>query len=72
MDARDVSSLHDSMRRYGIPGFLVPKDPQNPGGPWRVVDHDGAGPRQDITDNVLAAVDAAKHRRPERGFVITK
>ncbi|MDV5148562.1 hypothetical protein R1T08_31450 [Streptomyces sp. SBC-4] len=69
MDARDVSSLHDSMRQYGIPGVLTPEDPQNPAGPWRVFDH--AGPRRrDITDATLAAVAAAERRRSNRGFVI--
>ncbi|NML55648.1 hypothetical protein HHL19_36485 [Streptomyces sp. R302] len=71
MDAYDVAALYEAMRRYGIPGTLVPQDPKNPEGPWRVVDHDGDGPRQDITDDVLAAVDTAARRHPHRGFVIT-
>ncbi|MFE7947429.1 hypothetical protein [Streptomyces sp. NPDC057426] len=66
MDARDVSSLHDSMRRYGIPGVLEPENPEAPAGPWRVVDPVG----QDITEATLAAVAAASRRRPTRGFVI--
>ncbi|WP_318210841.1 MULTISPECIES: hypothetical protein [unclassified Streptomyces] len=67
MDASAVSSLHDSMRKYGIPGDLQPEDPKNPAGPWRVVDPAG----RDITDATLAAVAAAERRRPERGFIIT-
>lgn len=66
MDARDVSSLHDSMRRYGIPGTLEPETPGAPAGPWRVVDHTG----RDITDETLVAAAAAARRRPARGFVI--
>ncbi|MFJ8658472.1 hypothetical protein [Streptomyces sp. NPDC093795] len=66
MDARDVSSLHDSMRKYGISGHLKPEDPQNPAGPWWV-----AGPTgQDITEATVAAAAAAASRRPTRGFVI--
>ncbi|MFB7374189.1 hypothetical protein ACFC0D_30570 [Streptomyces sp. NPDC056222] len=65
MDARDVSELHDSMRRYGIPGGLEPVNPECPAGSWRVVDDAG----RDITDETLAAVAAAARRRPARGFV---
>ncbi|APE22167.1 MULTISPECIES: hypothetical protein [Streptomyces] len=67
MEASEVSALHNSMRKYGIPGDLKPEDPTNPTGPWRVVDSAG----QDVTDATLAAAAAAEHRRPERGFVIT-
>ncbi|MFF2774873.1 hypothetical protein ACFVU3_08180 [Streptomyces sp. NPDC058052] len=68
MDAHDVAALHEAMRRYGIPGTLVPQDPGNPEGRWRVVaDSDG---RRDVTDEVIAAVAAAKRRQPGRGFVI--
>ncbi|MET7758741.1 hypothetical protein ABZT27_29160 [Streptomyces sp. NPDC005389] len=66
MDASEVSSLHDVMRRYGIPGNLTPEDPQNQAGPWRVVDDAG----QDITEATLAAAAAAASRKPTRGFVI--
>ncbi|MGW4699854.1 hypothetical protein [Streptomyces sp. NPDC004285] len=69
MEARDVSALHDTMRRYGIPGILTPDNPQNPAGPWRVFDHDGPG-RRDITDTTLTAAEAVANRRPTRGFVI--
>ncbi|MCX5390439.1 hypothetical protein [Streptomyces sp. NBC_00094] len=67
MDAHEVSSLHDSMRRYGIPGVLEPVDPQNPAGAWRVVD---PVDRHDITDAVLARVAAVDRHRPTRGFII--
>ncbi|MGW4049822.1 hypothetical protein ACWENA_03250 [Streptomyces sp. NPDC004779] len=70
MDAHDVAPLHEAMRRYGIPGTLVPQNSENPDGPWRVIDDSGSGARHDVTDEVLAAVAAAKRRRPERGFVI--
>ncbi|MFE2561403.1 hypothetical protein ACFXGT_36435 [Streptomyces sp. NPDC059352] len=68
MDAGDVSSLHDSMRKYGIPGVLEPVDPQNHAGAWRVVD---PADQRDITDDVLARVATADRVRPTRGFVIT-
>ena len=51
MDAHDVKSLHDSMRKYGIPGVLEPVDPRNPSGAWRVVDTDT---QRDVTDAVPA------------------
>ncbi|MFD3998941.1 hypothetical protein [Streptomyces sp. NPDC058583] len=69
MDASAVSSLHNSMRKYGIPGVLEPVDPQNRAGDWRVVDSaDG----RDITHDVLARVAAADRHRPTRGFVIAE
>ncbi|MFE6379249.1 hypothetical protein [Streptomyces roseolus] len=70
MEAHEVAALHEAMRRYGIPGTLVPQDPGNPEGPWRVVEHGDNGHRQDVTDEALAAVAAARRRRPKRGFVI--
>ncbi|MEU4270961.1 hypothetical protein [Streptomyces sp. NPDC026092] len=70
MDAREVSALHESMRRYGIPGVLVPVDRRYPAGPWRVVDQAGPGEQRDITEETLAAVAAAAAYRPTRGFVI--
>ncbi|MFC9700944.1 hypothetical protein ACFTWD_09660 [Streptomyces sp. NPDC056943] len=66
MDASEVSSLHNAMRQYGIPGTLTPVDPQNRAGAWRVVDAAG----QDITEATLAAATKASRRRPQRGFVI--
>lgn len=68
MDASEVSSLHDAMRRYGIPGTLTPVDPRNRAGAWRVVDDAG----QDITEATLAAVAKASRRQPQRGFVIAR
>ncbi|TXS15538.1 hypothetical protein EAO70_16175 [Streptomyces sp. adm13(2018)] len=68
MDASEVSSLHDAMRQYGIPGNLTPKDPRNQAGPWQVVDDAG----QDITEVTLAAAAAALRRQPQRGFVIAR
>ncbi|MFB7587191.1 hypothetical protein [Streptomyces sp. NPDC056169] len=67
MDAIDVSSLHDSMRKYGIPGVFVPVDPRNRAGAWRVVD---PVDQRDITDAVRARVAAADLQQPTRGFVI--
>ncbi|MFE5591205.1 hypothetical protein [Streptomyces sp. NPDC056549] len=67
MDASEVSSLHDSMRKYGIRGTLVPIDPNNRWGIWRVVD---PVDQRDITDDVLARVAAADLQRPMRGFII--
>ncbi|MDT9689188.1 hypothetical protein Q5762_12715 [Streptomyces sp. P9(2023)] len=69
MDARDVSPLYDSMRRYGLPGVLTPVDPQNRSGAWRVVD---PVDQRDITDATLAAVAAADRHQPTRGFVIAR
>jgi hypothetical protein len=67
MDASEVSSLHHSMRKYGIPGVLEPVDPRNRAGAWRVVDPaDG----RDITDTVRARAADADRRQPTRGFVI--
>ncbi|MFD3727863.1 hypothetical protein [Streptomyces sp. NPDC058671] len=66
MDAANVKSLHDSMRKYGIPGILTPVDPQNQSGAWRVVD---PVDQRDITDDVVARVAAADRRQPTRGFV---
>ncbi|MFH8580644.1 hypothetical protein OHB11_18295 [Streptomyces zaomyceticus] len=68
MDASEVSSLHTSMRKYGIPGVLEPVDPRNRAGVWRVVD---PVDRRDITVDVLARVAAADRHRPTRGFVIS-
>ncbi|MFD9047702.1 hypothetical protein [Streptomyces zaomyceticus] len=67
MDASEVSSLHDAMRKYGIPGVLEPVDPQNRAGGWRVVDPEG---RQDITKDVVTRVAALDRQQPYRGFVI--
>ncbi|MFE5967144.1 hypothetical protein [Streptomyces sp. NPDC056463] len=69
MDARDVSALHDSMRRYGLPGVLTPADPRNPAGDWRVVD---PADQRDITEATLDAVAAAGRQQPTRGFVIAR
>jgi len=66
MDAREVSALHDAMRQHGIPGTLRPEDPENPAGPWRVVDDAG----RDVTEETFAAAEAAARKRPTRGFVI--
>ncbi|MFD9608511.1 hypothetical protein ACWEPZ_22485 [Streptomyces sp. NPDC004288] len=67
MHASAVSSLHDSMRKYGILGVLEPVEPRNRAGEWRVVDPaDG----RDITDEVIARVAAADRQQPTRGFVI--
>ncbi|MFI9112551.1 hypothetical protein [Streptomyces venezuelae] len=66
MDASEVSSLHDAMRRHGIPGVLTPVDPQNLAGAWRVVDDAG----RDVTDVTLAAAAVAARRQPRRGFVV--
>ncbi|MFG3493019.1 hypothetical protein [Streptomyces sp. NPDC047972] len=67
MDASEVSSLHDSMRKYGIPGTLEPVDPARRAGAWRVVDPDDG---RDITEDVIARVTALDRQRPYRGFVI--
>ncbi|MFG2900994.1 hypothetical protein ACGFZH_28395 [Streptomyces zaomyceticus] len=67
MEASNVSSLHASMRKYGIPGVLEPVDPQNRAGAWRVVDLED---RQDITEDVVARVAALDRQQPYRGFVI--
>lgn len=67
MDASDVKSLHDSMRKYGIEGIFEPVDPQNSAGAWRVVD---PVDQRDITDAVRARVAAADRQRPTRGFII--
>lgn len=67
MDAHEVSSLHDSMRRYGIPGELAPVDPANRAGAWRVVD---PATGRDITHAVRGRVAAAAGQRPMRGFVV--
>ncbi|MEE1814193.1 hypothetical protein PUR59_04055 [Streptomyces sp. SP18ES09] len=69
MDASEVSSLHDSMRKYGIPGILEPVDPRNRAGDWRVIDPaDG----RDITDEVIARVTAADQQQPTRGFIVAR
>ncbi|MEU5920882.1 hypothetical protein [Streptomyces sp. NPDC047141] len=69
MDASEVSSLHDSMRKYGIPGILEPADPRNRAGDWRVVDPvDG----RDITDEVSVRVAAADRQQPTRGFIVAR
>ncbi|GGT27007.1 hypothetical protein [Streptomyces purpureus] len=70
MDAHEAAELHDAMRRYGIPGVIEPEDPGNASGPWRVVDRDQGSAPRDITTATLAAVAAARERRPTRGFVI--
>ncbi|MFE6816863.1 hypothetical protein [Streptomyces sp. NPDC057677] len=67
MEARDVNALHDSMRKYGIPGTLEPVDPARTAGDWRVVD---PGNRRDITEDVVARVAALDRQRPYRGFVV--
>ncbi|MFH8717219.1 hypothetical protein [Streptomyces zaomyceticus] len=67
MDASEVSSLNDSMRKYGIPGVLEPVDPKNRAGDWRVVDPED---RQDITEDVAARVAALDRQQPYRGFII--
>ncbi|MDV5147166.1 hypothetical protein R1T08_24065 [Streptomyces sp. SBC-4] len=67
MDASNVKALHDSMRKYGIPGIFEPVDPKNHAGDWRVVDPED---RQDITESVLARVAARDRHQPTRGFVI--
>ncbi|GAA3938081.1 hypothetical protein GCM10022244_53120 [Streptomyces gulbargensis] len=69
MDAREVSALYDSMRRYGIPGELVPVDASAPAGDWVVVD---PVDQQDITTDVLARVAAAERQVPTRGFVVSR
>ncbi|MFB7354871.1 hypothetical protein [Streptomyces gardneri] len=69
MEARDVSSLHDSMRKYGLTGDFVPVDPQDRHGEWRVID---PVDERDITDDVLARVAAADRHQPTRGFVIAR
>ncbi|MFG3487443.1 hypothetical protein [Streptomyces sp. NPDC047972] len=69
MDARDVKALHDSMRKYGIPGTLEPVDPARRAGAWRVVDPDDG---RDVTGDVVARVAALDRHRPTRGFVIPR
>ncbi|MCX4695946.1 hypothetical protein [Streptomyces sp. NBC_01408] len=39
---------------------------------WRVYDVAGLRTREDITARVLAAVAAARRRKPARGFVIAR
>ncbi|MYS06546.1 hypothetical protein GTW71_08885 [Streptomyces sp. SID6041] len=69
MDARDVKALHDSMRKYGIPGILEPVDPARRAGDWRVVDPEDG---RDITGDVVARVASLDRHRPTRGFVIPR
>lgn len=67
MDARDASSLHESMRKHGISGVLQLVNPGDRAGAWQVVD---PASQDDITEYVLARVAAAERQPPSRGFVI--
>ncbi|MFG3041891.1 MULTISPECIES: hypothetical protein [unclassified Streptomyces] len=71
MHAHEVASLHDSMRRYGIPGKLTPLNPADPNGPWHVIDDTTPDHPRDITTATLAAIAAAHRRQPTRGFTTT-
>ncbi|MFD5886566.1 hypothetical protein ACFWHQ_11385 [Streptomyces sp. NPDC060334] len=68
MTGDEAYQLHVSMRQFGIAGSVVPLDPGNMAGAWCAVDEDG----QDVTGHVLARVAAARARRPERGFVVSR
>lgn len=63
-----VPPLRMFMRQFGIAGSVVPMDPNDTAGTWRVVDGGG----HDITGRVVARVVAARIEPPTRGFVIAR
>ncbi|MFI8104340.1 hypothetical protein [Streptomyces sp. NPDC086023] len=70
MTADEARKLHEAMSWYGVLGTPAPVSPADPTGEWGIYRDAADGSRLDVTEEARSAVEAARLRQPQRGFVI--